>query len=214
MLLASSLERLEWCDKIKMKLPRFEGGGIPPKLRVNRSEGGKPQVSMKKKLAILAAAIGVFLLGYFVSRPKLASLTILEPPAPSPVSLVNAEPTDAPANTLLSKAGYEIIFSVPTYEFNEEYARPSFGVDVEVLNVSFTPFMSPSGNCDIAQNGKVIQHGAGVMLSEIHDIYPGESAAWRITLLLDPDDRVVRCSYSPTGSYDPNISVHVAFESL
>lgn len=127
-------------------------------------------------------------------------------------------------------AGYKIKFTNPRYEFDEDYLFDSFKVDAKIKNESVKPSLAPVFNCDIVDSGEIVKEGSGVILDESHPLLAGESHDYVVTVNLEidyskpsqayskddenqfPDRRVSACRFTPTGSYDPNISVEVKFE--
>ena len=130
----------------------------------------------------------------------------------------------------VQKAGYKIKLENPRYEFDEEFLFDSFKLNAAVTNQSVKPALMPIFNCDIADGGKVVITGSGVILNESHELTPGENHEYTVTVNLEedytkegqtyskddgtlfPGRRVVSCRFTPTGSYDPEISVEVRFD--
>lgn len=127
-------------------------------------------------------------------------------------------------------AGYKIKFENPRYEFDEEYLFDSFKVDVKLMNESREPSLSSIFNCDIVDGEEMVMDDSGVILNESHELFLGETHDYVVTVPLEidytqksqsfskddgnlfPGRRVSNCRFTPTGSYDPNISVEVKFE--
>ena len=127
-------------------------------------------------------------------------------------------------------AGYNIKFTNPRYEFDKNILSDSFKVDARVENKSFKPHLMPIFNCEIIDGTEVVVEGSGVILNEIHRLLVGEAHDYIVTVPLEidytkedqnfveddinpfPNRKVSSCSFTPTGSYDPNFSVKIVFD--
>lgn len=111
---------------------------------------------------------------------------------------------------VVSIAGYSIEFFNPRYEKKEGFNR--FSVSVNLVNKNFEPYIQAIGNCDVEENGVLVQKGASVGVSELKDLYIGQKFSWDLTVDLQNDDqKVVSCVYAPQGSYDPKLTTKVVF---
>lgn len=107
----------------------------------------------------------------------------------------------------IEKAGYIYRINKARYEYDPHYLKVVFKVDVTIINNNFEPYVTTGGNCDLMADGRVIREGAGIQLSEITNVYPGEELSWQFFVPYDNGRRVGTCKFSPTGAYDPNITV-------
>ena len=134
-------------------------------------------------------------------------------------------------------AGYKIKFENPRYEFDEEALMDTFKLDARLENISFEPEVQLIANCDLTDSGEIVKEGVGIIIRTKGDhLRPGESTNFTIVTLLEidydkesqtfeddrdqpgghvslfPNRKVSSCSFTPTGSYDPNFSVKIQFE--
>lgn len=134
-------------------------------------------------------------------------------------------------------AGYKIKFANPRYVFDEDSLMNTFKIDAAIQNQTFEPLIKLIANCDIVDSGKAMLEGSGVRIDAKEDhIHPKEKMNFTIVTYLEidyskesqsfaddrnlpgghvslfPNRRVTSCSFTPTGSYDPNIAVKVKFE--
>ena len=112
----------------------------------------------------------------------------------------------------MDKAGYVLEVDSVRYEYDPEYLQVMFKADLVLINESFEPYATTGGNCDLYHDGKLIREGAGVQLSEITNVYPGESLKWQIMIPYQAGRRVGACKYSPTNSYNQDITVEFEIE--
>lgn len=182
---------------------------------------------------VVIGAVGFFILTKITLNHPVKNKAVMV----KPVQKNNRDLDQARIGKQFSKAGYLITWLKPRYEFDETSFSDTFKVDIKLQNILFEPIIRLIANCDLTDSGKIIKEGEGVRIDAPDDhLDPGESINFTIVVLLEidytkksqifaddrnlpgghvslfPNRRVSSCSFSPTGSYDPNIAVKVVFE--